>query len=575
MLDPRTSTATSPALRGLPRRARPARVLGSRPAAPPRGRASRDRPRRVAWRAGVRVRLRRPDRRRVVAARTRSPAAPTSRCRCPYEPGRVAFASLSRTATDLAGLADGRVEELPPRSAEYQHPALAHLERALFEESPPPAPDLDAAVRFLEGAGTRGTLELVADELTHLIRQGVAPERIALVAPSLETLARAARDGARRRSTSRTRSSRARDSARRRSATRSCSSCATRGPMRAAASCSPTCAPRTRGSRARPSTTSKGGCAVARSTRPRGSRRRPRSCARRRFRASPNCARPTIRSRPSASYCARCCASAYGTEAPPAGETSRLDLRAYGHALELLDELDGWAESPRRAARRARALRGAAGVVRRSRPRRRPRPAARAHAPLRRRLRARPRRRLAAAALPHLAVPRRRPAARARRSARAARPGEPRPLPLLHGVHARHPASLPRARSGDRRRPAASSRARSGKRSRRSSTPRTSSTRRRAARCRRSRGRSKERPSERERLRSLAQLGAADPDAARALADANDWQRRLRRAQQAQPSRDAAAQRGASRRSTARARRSASPSSSGSPTAPRRGSSSA
>jgi len=103
----------------------------------------------------------------------------------PYEPGRVAFASLSRTAEDLAALADRRVEELPPRAGEYAHPALAHLERALFEESPPPAAELDGAVRFLEGAGRRGTLELVADELVSLVRGGVAPEGIALVAPSL------------------------------------------------------------------------------------------------------------------------------------------------------------------------------------------------------------------------------------------------------------------------------------------------------------------------------------------------------------------------------------------------------
>src|SRR5437764_903411 len=34
----------------------------------------------------------------------------------PYEPGRAAFASLRRTAEDLAGLAGGRIEELPPRS---------------------------------------------------------------------------------------------------------------------------------------------------------------------------------------------------------------------------------------------------------------------------------------------------------------------------------------------------------------------------------------------------------------------------------------------------------------------------
>src|SRR4029077_8280780 len=78
----------------------------------------------------------------------------------PYEPGRVAFASLQRTADDLSSLADGRIEELPPRSAEYAHPALAHLERALFQESPPPPPELDAGIRFFEGAGARGTLEL-------------------------------------------------------------------------------------------------------------------------------------------------------------------------------------------------------------------------------------------------------------------------------------------------------------------------------------------------------------------------------------------------------------------------------
>jgi ATP-dependent helicase/DNAse subunit B len=109
----------------------------------------------------------------------------------PYEPGRVAFDSLRRTAEDLARLADGRIEELGPRSAEYAHPALAHLERALFEESPPPAPDLDAAVRFLEGAGTRGTLELVADEVAALLRAGTPPERIAIVAPAPERSRRA------------------------------------------------------------------------------------------------------------------------------------------------------------------------------------------------------------------------------------------------------------------------------------------------------------------------------------------------------------------------------------------------
>src|SRR5262249_17989512 len=44
----------------------------------------------------------------------------------PYEPGRDAFASLSRTVDDLTRLADGRLEELPP-SREARFPVLAHV----------------------------------------------------------------------------------------------------------------------------------------------------------------------------------------------------------------------------------------------------------------------------------------------------------------------------------------------------------------------------------------------------------------------------------------------------------------
>ncbi len=105
----------------------------------------------------------------------------------PYEPGRPTFASLERTSSDLAALARGDVETLPPRYGEYAHPALAHLERTLFAEGgPAPAPPLDGAVRWLEGAGARGTLELVADELLELIRSGTEPDAIAVVCPSLD-----------------------------------------------------------------------------------------------------------------------------------------------------------------------------------------------------------------------------------------------------------------------------------------------------------------------------------------------------------------------------------------------------
>jgi RecB family exonuclease len=105
----------------------------------------------------------------------------------PYEPGRPVFASLRRSADDLGRLSDGRIEELPPAYGDVAHPALAHLERALFSDGPSPAPPaLEGAIRFLEGAGTRGALELVADEILRLLRTGTPPEEIGVVCPSLE-----------------------------------------------------------------------------------------------------------------------------------------------------------------------------------------------------------------------------------------------------------------------------------------------------------------------------------------------------------------------------------------------------
>jgi ATP-dependent helicase/DNAse subunit B len=105
----------------------------------------------------------------------------------PYEPGRPAFASLSRTMDDLASLADGRIEELPPGFDEVAAPALAYLERALFSErTPAEAPPIDGALRFFEAAGTRGVLELVGEELLSLIRGGTPPEQIGLVCPTLD-----------------------------------------------------------------------------------------------------------------------------------------------------------------------------------------------------------------------------------------------------------------------------------------------------------------------------------------------------------------------------------------------------
>ena len=106
----------------------------------------------------------------------------------PYEVGRAAFDSLRPTMDDLSALADGRIELLEPRFHEFAPPALAHLERWLFADAVPEPPKLEGALRFFEGAGTRGALELVAREILELVRTGTEPDRIAIVCPSVERL---------------------------------------------------------------------------------------------------------------------------------------------------------------------------------------------------------------------------------------------------------------------------------------------------------------------------------------------------------------------------------------------------
>ena len=103
----------------------------------------------------------------------------------PYEPGRAVFSSLARTADDLAGLADERVDERPAQ-AWYDAPALGYLERALFNGDGAVPPPLGGAVRFLEAAGPRAALELVADDILELLRDGTPAHEIAVVCPSVE-----------------------------------------------------------------------------------------------------------------------------------------------------------------------------------------------------------------------------------------------------------------------------------------------------------------------------------------------------------------------------------------------------
>ena len=104
----------------------------------------------------------------------------------PYEPGRAAFAALERTVEDLTSLSAGAILELP-RATNGSAPApLLHLERELFTDAPRPGPALAGSLRFLEGAGARGTAELLASELAASLRAGTTPERAAVICDSPE-----------------------------------------------------------------------------------------------------------------------------------------------------------------------------------------------------------------------------------------------------------------------------------------------------------------------------------------------------------------------------------------------------
>ena len=164
--------------------ARPARALGSRARAAPCRRAGRRRPRRVGAAAGVRVRVRGPDRRRVGAARGAGRA----------RRGDGLAAVRARPRRLRLALAHGR-GPLAPRgradrgaAAEPRGPlARARASRALaLQRGQRRRPELDGSLRFLEGAGIRGTLELVADEILALLRDGTPADEIAIVCPTLD-----------------------------------------------------------------------------------------------------------------------------------------------------------------------------------------------------------------------------------------------------------------------------------------------------------------------------------------------------------------------------------------------------
>ncbi len=103
-----------------------------------------------------------------------------------YEPERAALSARAEVVQELRTFAT-RVEQLPPLQEHYAPAAretLHHLERGLFE---PVAERIDPgpAVTLLEAGGERAEAELIAGEVVRLVRDGVPPEEIVVIARSL------------------------------------------------------------------------------------------------------------------------------------------------------------------------------------------------------------------------------------------------------------------------------------------------------------------------------------------------------------------------------------------------------
>ena len=506
--------------------------LGPRPAAPPRRRAARDRPRRLARRARLRVRLRGPDRRRVGAARSARRAhrrRGLAAVRAGPRRVRVARAHRRRPRRARVRARRGAAAALERvRSIRRSRTSSARSSRSRRRRRRA----LDAAVRFLEGAGARGTLELVGDELARAdplrrprpSRSRSSRRRVDAWRGPLETVLGAldvpyavesrVRLGATpighallqllRYAWARRRAARAV----RVPAQPVLRARALVGRLRRRASARPR-DPHAGARRGGGGEAARGaGPGARRAARRRGSRRaRCASCCAR------CCARRTARTRrrPArrrASTCARTATRSQLLDRARAGSTATRDER--GRALERCEVRLVVGRRGGRVAvldlMRARTRRFEVvfvlGLEEGSLPRR-------------------------SRTSPFLDDDRR---ARARRPARAARPG----------VAATATSSTPRARarragstSCARRRPTTArraSRARSGRRSPPSSTTTTSRTRRRAGRSPRSRGRSTtRRPSASGCARSRCSPRPT-PTQAVALAEANGWERRLARA---------------------------------------------
>ena len=102
-----------------------------------------------------------------------------------YEPGRAAMAGSATTVELLKPLAREHLilEARSEHYAESARGALHQLERGLFEPAPSRVPP-NGAVRLLEAGGERAEAELVGASVLELLRDGMAPEDIAVLVRS-------------------------------------------------------------------------------------------------------------------------------------------------------------------------------------------------------------------------------------------------------------------------------------------------------------------------------------------------------------------------------------------------------
>ena len=163
---------------------------GTRARARARRRARRRRPRRLGRAAGVRLRLRGPDRRAVGAARGARGARRGDRLASVRAGPAGVRVARAHGATTSPRSRRGGSRSSRRATTRYAHAgARAPRARPLRRRRPPAPPPLEGAVRFLEGAGARGALELVGEEILELLRAGTRSggDRSSSV-PSLERL---------------------------------------------------------------------------------------------------------------------------------------------------------------------------------------------------------------------------------------------------------------------------------------------------------------------------------------------------------------------------------------------------